>query len=103
MKYNLVVTSKYLQIVVTPPNQDQDKSEKTLKKLLGNRLRCGSQTIKTPANFSWNGDFPDMGYYDIDLFTFTEQKASSSLVPMIELTNLNGRKELVIWIDETIS
>jgi len=101
---------EYFQVQISAENKEQ--ADKILNSLLEKKLVTGGQLINAPARFLWKGKIQDMDYYTITSFT-TEthkeaiiedvRKTSIEEVPMIQFIPFEGNKELLKWIDETLS
>lgn len=101
---------QYFQVQISAENKEQ--ADKILNSLLDKKLVTGGQIINAPARFLWKGEITDMDYYTITSFTNEThkeaiiedvKKTSIEEVPMIQFISFEGNKELINWINKTVS
>jgi len=102
--------NKYLQVTISAENKEQ--ADKIMNVLLEKKLVTGGQMINAPARFLWKGEITDMDYYTVNAYTLVKFKekiisevkiVSVEEVPMITFVPFEGNKELLDWIEQTLS
>ena len=102
--------NKYLQVTVSAENKEQ--ADQIMNALLEKKIATGGQMINAPARFLWKGKVTDMDYYTVNAYTLDKhkektisevKKVSIEEVPMITFTPFEGNKELLDWIEQTLS
>jgi uncharacterized protein involved in tolerance to divalent cations len=100
----------YYEVKISAENHKQ--AETILNTLLEKKLMTGGQIIEAPAHFIWKGEINTMpNYCTIWSYTTDQHKetiigtvreVSVEEVPMVWFTAIEGNKELLTWIDETL-
>jgi len=102
--------NKYLQVTISAENKEQ--ADQIMNALLEKKLVTGGQMINAPARFLWKGEITDMDYYTVNAYTLDKykekiisevKKVSIEEVPMITFAPFEGNKELLDWIEQTLS
>ena len=104
------MTPKYLQVLISAASKEQ--ADEILDSLLNKKLVAGGLILKGPAKFWWKGKIVASEYYNISSFTVDKhketiiaavKKVSIEEVPIITFTQFQGNKELIKWIEESVS
>jgi len=100
----------YYKVEISAENQYQ--ADTILNSLLEKKLVTGGQFISMPARFLWKGKIRNLDYVTITSFTTAKHKAaivrdvvkkSAEEVPMVIFLAMDGNKQLLNWIDKTLT
>lgn len=92
--------------------ETKEQANDILTALLSKKLVTGGQIIEAPARFLWKGKITDMPYWTVASFslakheraiTDTVKQVSIEEVPMVTFLPMEGNKELLRWIEDTVA
>lgn len=101
--------TKYFQVLISAENKKQ--ADTILDSLLNKKLIAGGLLLNGPSRFWWKGKIVSMNYYNISAFTIDKykksivedvRKISVEEVPMVWFIPIEGNKEFMNWINESI-
>ncbi len=100
---------EYCQVIISATSKEEaDKVSDNLTKM---KLIAGSLIIKGPARYWWNKKIIEKEYFNIQAFSIIKnkdkiieevKKIHSDDCPIIAFSEINGNKEFLEWVKDSV-
>ena len=101
--------NKFCQVIISATSKKE--ADSISDSLVAKKLIAGSLIIKGPSRYWWNDKIVEKEYYNIQAFSLMKKKDQiindvkkihSDECPIIAFTIIDGNKEFLDWIKESI-
>ena len=100
---------KFCQIIISATSKTE--ADNISDSLVMKKLIAGSLIIKGPCRYWWDNEIVEKEYYNVQAFSLVKNKNKiindvkrnhSDKCPIIAFTTIDGNKEFLSWIKESV-
>ena len=101
--------NEYCQVIISATSKKE--ADKISDSLVTKRLIAGSLIIKGPSRYWWKGKIVEKEYHNIQAFSLVKNKdkiianverSHSDECPIIAFSTIDGNKDFLDWIKESV-
>lgn len=100
---------EFCQIIISATSREE--ANKISDSLVTKKLIAGSLIVKGPSRYWWKGEIVEKEYYNVQTFSLTKNKEKiieevkiihSDDCPIIAFFEMDGNKEFLDWVKESV-
>jgi len=101
--------NEFCQVIISAISKDE--ADKISDSLVSKRLIAGSLIIKGPSRYWWEGKIIEKEYHNIQAFSLVKnkdkiieevKKIHSDKCPIIAFFDMDGNREFLSWIKDSV-